>query len=492
MADSLVIPSMALSRSTYRIRLSTALLSLVATCALLFFFRFQGVLVNLEFSLLCTLVALFVITMIGLVGADAAGGFWSPSSSYLALLAIFHFGIVIVYGFNLLSSDARSGFERWFFVWPTPEALVLAVIGLTSCALGIGLATLVSRHDGAAHDSTPRQSVIDDRSRSLDRSFAIVGGVLVSLAVLAWFALVLTRGGIELLFASYVEYLDATAGSPVGYVWLALGIGLCFLVGTPRASSPGIHLIAYMAFAFFAMFALPLGLRGEVLFTAFAAVVIRAKRGKRPSLKQTGIIVVAILLAISVIQEVRQVGLTAGLPALANGNILDALTEMGSSLRPVVEVVRWHEQGEDFINGASYVAPLERPLCTVLPLSDCVPAGEDTRLMNVLVMERVGAIGFSPIAEAFRNFGEGGVVLVLLIIGAIVGTLSRLPSRPVVNAVSGVILVGLMINVRNAFTQVPFHIVFGFCCVVAAVLLARLMDSKPTHRSVEALGTQRR
>lgn len=482
MTDTLRPSGIASQSSTYHIRLPVALFSLGALSALLFLVRFQGFLLNIPFSVLCTMVSLYAITVLVLVSIISPEGFWSPASAYLALLSVFHFGIVFVYGFGLLSGESSSVFQRWFFRAPAPEAVTLSALGITACALGVSLASIVTHHGYNKRQAYRDGVVSGSQGVQLDRPFALVGGALVLLSVALWFAIVLSSGGPRLLLATYSQYLDATAGRPVAYVWLMLGIGLCFLAGSRRESAPMMRTLAYSAFLVFALFALPLGLRGEVLFTSFAALVIRAKRGRRPSLKQTVIMVVVVLFTISAIKEVRQVGLESGVPVTASGNVLDALTELGSSLRPVVETVRWHDQGDDFIMGASYTAPFERPLCTLLALGECIPAENDIRLMNVLVMERVGAIGFSPIAEAYRNFGDAGVVIVMLLIGTIVGILNRLPVRPTLNALTGVILVGLMINVRNAFTALPFQLAFGICCVLAALILARFMGQETTDR----------
>ena len=60
---------------------------------------------------------------------------------------------------------------------------------------------------------------------------------------------------------------------------------------------------------------------------------------------KAGAVVVALLLLIPVIREVRTFGLGA-LPEALVSPRLDALVEMGESLRPVEQVVRWHAEGE--------------------------------------------------------------------------------------------------------------------------------------------------
>ena len=86
-------------------------------------------------------------------------------------------------------------------------------------------------------------------------------------------------------------------------------------------------------------------------------------------------------------------------------HMFDAFAEMGGSLHPVEKVVRWRAEGDPLEMGASYWAPIERGAARVLPGLQTSVAEDDMRIMNVLVTDRVGPIGFSPVAEAYRNFG---------------------------------------------------------------------------------------
>ena len=91
----------------------------------------------------------------------------------------------------------------------------------------------------------------------------------------------------------------------------------------------------------------------------------------------------ALLLLIPIVREVRTVGVSA-LPQALVSPRLDALVEMGESLRPVEQVVRWHAEGEPYQHGDSYWAPFERAAARVLPGLKPVAADNDLRLMNVL------------------------------------------------------------------------------------------------------------
>jgi hypothetical protein len=244
-----------------------------------------------------------------------------------------------------------------------------------------------------------------------------------------------------------------------------MGLGLCLLAAT---ESTILHRLALGAFVIFSFCALPLGLRGEVFFPLLAAAVVRTKWRKPPSAWITIGAVIVLLFSIAVISDVRQVGL--GSASMASGHPLDGLTEMGQSLRPVSEVVYWHKTGDEFLNGATYWAPLDRGFCRIIPSAKCLPAEEDERITGTLVMNRVGPIGFSPIAEAYLNFGRTGVVFVMFAIGVLIGSMDKWPVTRARLAAFGVIYVELLINIRNSFIALPSHIIVGFILVYVVVI----------------------
>jgi hypothetical protein len=208
---------------------------------------------------------------------------------------------------------------------------------------------------------------------------------------------------------------------------------------------------------------------------------------KQPSLRTALIAIVVGLFAIAMLREVRAVGLGSTDGLQAGGNAFDGLTELGGTLRSVSEVVLWSQLGEQQINGASYWAPVDRAACAVVPDGHCVPAYDDDRLMNVLVQQRVGAIGFSPIAEGFRNFGWSGVVVVMALIGILLGALDQLRPSMSSQAIVGVVLVELFINVRNAFVPVPSHIIGGLIFVLL-IRIAANSSSTAQPRPARSVG----
>ena len=134
---------------------------------------------------------------------------------------------------------------------------------------------------------------------------------------------------------------------------------------------------------------------------------------------------------------------------------------MGASLRPVQEVIKWRKNGDKLLMGGSYWAPIERQLAHFVPGLHRKPGVEDRRLLNVVVSERAGPIGFSPVAEAYLNFGERGVLFVFLFLGIVMAHFDSQASRLRYDIIVGASLVPLFIMIRNSFAPVPVQILVG-------------------------------
>jgi hypothetical protein len=245
-----------------------------------------------------------------------------------------------------------------------------------------------------------------------------------------------------------------------------MGVGPVLAIaagGRARTSS-------WLLFAAYAAVAVPLGLRGEVLFPLVAMLVVEVRRGRRIRPAWTIGGTVAVMTVIGVVRRTRHGGGGALLDASALGAPLDAVAEMGYSLRPTVVVLGWHERGEPLRGGDTFLAVPARALEELLGGS---PPTFDDRLFNVEIMARSGPIGGSPVAEAYHNFGTAGVIAVMALLGLLVTLLARISRTPRNDAFLGALLVILLIQVRNSFAPVPLQIVL----VVGLFSVARLLAS---------------
>lgn len=388
----------------------------------------------------------------------------SFSFLYLVLLAVFHAGIPLAEIAGGLTDLALTNYIRtWYYSEESSYAMSLSTLGCASFALAVVMFQVLNPR------RPTHKRILSSTPSRLFSNFTL--GFAVILVVL--FLVVFMRLG---ALGSYWDYHLALVLYPsfMTFVsWFYFLIAVCFVFAISsfksRAGKASILILAVWA-----LFALRLGLRGEVLFPLVAGIGVLARNGMVVRLKYLVVVLVIILLASGIIRQERGAGEYSDVVLASPFN---TVAELGCTLRPVVEGVKWIESGDEYLYGGSYWAPIERAVARVLPGFESVPAREDKRLLNVVIQERVGPVGFSPIAEAYLNFGTLGVVGAMFILGLIINILDRRPASFGGTLYIGVAMVPLLISVRNSFTFVPAQIVL-------AMLLVWLVLRLSTNRSV--------
>jgi len=110
------------------------------------------------------------------------------------------------------------------------------------------------------------------------------------------------------------------------------------------------------------------------------------------------------------------------------------------------------------------------------------PPVRDDRLFNVEILDRVGPIGGSPVAEGYHDAGLFGVLLLLGAIGCAIGWLERRPATPLGHAAVGVLLLPLLGQIRNSFAPVPAQIAVGLLLLLVVHEVAQRAESRRTRR----------
>jgi hypothetical protein len=95
------------------------------------------------------------------------------------------------------------------------------------------------------------------------------------------------------------------------------------------------------------------------------------------------------------------------------------------------------------------------------------------------LLRRAGAIGGSPVAEGYHNFGTLGVIVLLALIGGVFGALDARPSTPLADALTGVVLIPLLTQVRNGAAALLPQIAIGLAAVAVACVAQRVLASAP-------------
>ena len=370
---------------------------------------------------------------------------------YLATFAVFHLGLAPILALGWKVPDFGNPFGTvWLSNRPVGEALHVVAVSVLCFSLGARGGAALGRR------SAQRRSLGPSDSAVANRRCATLALVCAIAGVVGWFAFVFIRGGVGVFVGSYTNYNQVTAGGalPQLYLLITIAVALGAIVPNERAGKAVLVLVGVFAAA-----ALPLGLRGEILFPLAAAVAMVAKRRKL-RVRPLRIVVLCVLL-LSLIALARSVRVT-GVAELADRpvdvNPLHGMAELGYSLRPVAEALQWQQTTDQPANGRTYVRPLERAASRVVPNIGVPPADQDTMLTNVLVSQRVGPIGFSPVAEGVVNFGWVGAAGYMAIVGAVLAFLDARPASTATLAFTGSVLASLLIQTRNAFVPVPFQL----------------------------------
>ncbi|MBT0587779.1 O-antigen polysaccharide polymerase Wzy [Alteromonas oceanisediminis] len=385
-------------------------------------------------------------------------GIWSISFIFFAAFGVFHGGLIMANAFEAITDeDIQYQISFWFFNVETENAIHLVNLGMTAFCLA---AMILSK--SSILSVPPQQS-----SDVFNRRMFHMGGLVLMLMVGIFFALSISLGVIQ----SYGAYLNLLSMVPIygtiyAYIYLLIGLGLVVVSVSYR---PGFGWLYFAVFAVWALVAFKLGLRGEVMFPGTVAACMLGRRMipiKTPTLI---VLVLVFLVATGIVKNAR---ISGDYSAVDSINPLNAVAEMGSSLRAVQEVIKWRKQGDDLLLGGSYWAPIERQLALIIPGLNRRDVKQDPRLLNIVVQERAGPIGFSPVAEAYINFGEKGVVFIFALLGAIMATLDNRPSRVRFDHFLGVALVPVFIMIRNSFTHVPVQIILGMVLVWGMMFVA--------------------
>jgi O-antigen polysaccharide polymerase Wzy len=401
------------------------------------------------------------------------GGLYRPSASYLVLFGLFHGGLLL--SIWLRGPDGYVAYDiSWIYDGYTSEAVNLAILGMVAFTIATELAARGARPgppipaaedrlrarwwmggipgQGESHTRRPEVARVGQQTLRL----TIVGLSCLFFGLVIFAVAVANAGGLSLLSGGYLNFIQANeSDSTLGYGTLLIGLGTVLSV----IAGGRVRLTAWATFGTYAIVAFLIGSRGAVLFALLALLVVEVRQGHRIRPLWTVGGAVLVLVLIGLVRQTRLTGF-AGSGRSSVGSPLDALAEMGYSLRPTTTVLGWHSAGEPFREGVTLIAVPLRFLERLTGWHGGPPAFDD-RLFNAEISDRVGPIGGSPIAEGYHNFGVLGVVLLMAVIGFVLGRLERLPCTAWGTAVVGAVLLPMLVQVRNSFAPVPVQLALG-------------------------------
>lgn len=370
---------------------------------------------------------------------------------YVFTLYLFHFG------FTFAAWRGVAEIDRLSLIWVKNEN-TSAAYGLSLIGLGV---TVIS----AVLSTRKREQIRTDKT--VQQSYTVLGSVFFWSGGLLFLATAVLHRGIGFASSGYVEFLDGAPALPLSIAFLLSGFGAVLFFGFADkfemnwTSVFGCFLMVVM---------LRIGFRGEVMMPAVAVLALRSIRGFAPNGRRTALLFLATLSMIPFLRNIR-----SSEASQFSFRLLDPTTgaaELGFTIRPVAVAFRW-TQAEPR-SGVTYFETISRGL------SNFGLAEGDTIPLNAQVIQEAGPIGFSPIAEAYLNFGVVGVFLWSIVVMLALESLERFAEKSTHNlALAALVLAVLIYQVRNTFTQVPFQVAIALGIAGIGMLLARVSRAAP-------------
>lgn len=413
------------------------------------------------------LVVMLAAAGLFFVALGRGRGVQSASFMYSLIFILFHGGLVVVVGL-FGSEHFINPYTYWFTLDAVREATHALIWGVAALALGISIG---GRNARFTETDRPKWEIAPARQRGVGWALLVVGFSLIG-------STLINAGISNVLQYGYIEILEALEGSGnFGTGTLLVSLGFGFLVSVDGRTAR----VALAIFAVYGAIGFALGFRGTILFTGAVLFVVKYRNRKIRSWL-FGMIVVVTLIGISVVRTTRAGGFRSLLDADAGmRDMLAGIAEMGHSIYPIVVVQDWLAQGESLRGGVTFIAPVARAIEGILGPFGALPLSPSV-LFNVEIMERVGPIGGSPIAEALRNWGVVGPFVVMLVVGLVIGRLDRLSHSTSSAMVMVVVLLPFFIAIRNSFAPIVFQLVIG------AVALLVVHKRAKASESVESYG----
>ena len=442
------------------------LIGFIVTTGLLILFR--G---TVESSIRGAAVVACVVVVVSVAGVVRANPDRpiSAGSTYALLFGLFHAGLLIPTAIGTPVRLLNPRDEQW--VSSPGFASAATLVAIAQCAFSVGY---FIRHQvkGGVIDRIGPKNVLNP-TEIVDGPGA-VGISLLSVGLVIWSYNALISG-VSIIGSSYGDFLTRTTDTNMPIAYMMIGFGLS-VVSSSRHRS-----IRRWALALFALWALPaftIGLRGEVIIPSAVFAVVAARRRKIPLRLWMVLAAIGVLAAGSAVRVIRQFGLGSGDAALKTFNPFDGITELGYSIRPLTVVSNFHDRlGEPFVGIATYLAPFRRAILGRVLGGEVLSVPNDQSVFSGMIRQRVGTIGGSPAAEAYRAGGVLGMLCVMILIGLLIAHLDSVSSTRLNDAAVGMSTFMLLLWVRNDFTPVPIE----FAAMVLVLVSIWLFEQR--HQS---------
>ncbi len=386
--------------------------------------------------------AVLVLVMLSVVRSSRFG-VWSMGFWYLVILALFHLGLAIPLGFGYSGAGVNSAYVTSWFGRHSFRVEATYLATLATAAVGAGYTALASSRRVETSSKPTRFGSEGPIGAALT-----VGGTALTVVYLA---LTNTAALTGISRMKFVETASSVGVETIGALSVALG---ALLLATAQASRT--RTLGMIAVVVFGSWALSTGARSLIMYTAVAMLLVAIRLRPLPKRRVALGVGAFGLVCVSLVGFYRVDGLARAQIGADALNPLAAITEMGGSIRPLIENLNYnHRLDEEPLWGITYVATIIR---TGERLAGLPRAGalQDPRVPGSEIVQRVDTyqIGYSAVAEAYRNWRTPGVVLVFGLFGFILRRIDSSDRQDTARLLaSGVIFLALIQHVRQPSNQ---------------------------------------
>lgn len=403
---------------------------------------------------------------------------------YLALLGLFHLGIVVPWALGIYDVSHTPGFV------PYGLSRALAMITYSILVYQLGLLTALGGrkfHTGLIVQDDPK----------LDDSKVFKVGSSLFLLGAGMFAIGLIRlGSVGYDRLTYSESFRLRAESDPRFfgtgITIAL-IGLCFAAAGGSKRQMRITYV-YTGFWFITFFYL--GFRSPAITAALLVFAVASKKGVRWPRWAPWVAGLILLIAVPMVRVIREEPLDERSlsSSLHEMSILDGPAEMGSALRPLAETLDLvgpgnYRYGKTYLKATRGILPnlaLRWEAPATESIDDLPPGHWITAVIDPWAYKNHEGMGFSGVAEPYMNFGIAGVVIFFYLLAILLVRLEQISIRSSYSLAIWALIVGpLLWTIRNDFKEFFRPAVWGLLCLGVIRLL-------PTARTSTASTTKRR
>ena len=383
---------------------------------------------------------------------------------YLALLGLFHLGLVVPWALGIYDISRIP----WFDPHGLSHALTLIIYSILCFQFGVFVAF------GAR--GRKEESFNKDGSNLEDTKIFAVGILIFVTAAIMFVAGLIQLDPLGYYRITYSEIFRLQAETDPRFFGSGITVGFIGLCLTVAGASKRQLRVAFLCTGIWVLALFYVGFRGPALIAGLIVYAVALKKKMKFPRWFPWVAAALLLVAVPVERLVRDEPLNDRSFSMTFREInpLDAPAEMGTSIRPLVETADIIGPG-NYRHGKTYLVGLEGILPNLSvrwepgsteSIDNLPPSHWITAVVEPWSYRNYGGLGFSAVAEPYMNFGTAGVIIFFLLLAFLLVQLERVSIRSSHALASWALVLGsLLWTTRNDFSSFFRPAVWGLLCL---------------------------